>query len=123
MWTPPPLWLSPIVFSHIGQTGRGWWEPDGDVAQLKKLEVAARRDLRDEQPLSLTERHGYSDESCTRRVARDGRALWRQIGAWPWCCLPPGRLPDQWWREERVAEALLQWRNGKRGRATIPSPL
>jgi hypothetical protein len=83
-------------------------------AVLKRLVAAAQRDVR---ALSMSEVNDdlvLSDRSAARRLAREGRLLWRQLGAWPWWQSPTGPLPTEWWREPHAVETLFLWRFGSR---------
>jgi hypothetical protein len=112
-WKQLPLWVTPGVWGRIG-----YREPIPELADpnreeaasLKRLAVAAQRDIRGIPIPILTERYAYSDDSSTRRAAREGRALWRDLPAWPWGLTQDGQLPREWWRDRTIAAALEAWR-------------
>jgi hypothetical protein len=47
------------------------------------------------------------DDRKTRRAARDGRALWTRLAAWPW--LVSTDYDAEWWRREDVIELWHEW--------------
>ncbi len=78
-------------------------------AVLRKLTVAVQRDIAGLSESEIAEVLSYSDESSVRRIARDGRALWCRLSAWPWWSMAPGALPAEWWREPAAVKTLRRW--------------
>lgn len=96
------------------------------LAKLLHLQAAVLRDVLavSETEIAKLLRYGVDSserdrDGCDRtrsRSARDavekGRQLWAKVGAWPWWCYQPpdGKLPDRWWSEPAIIEALAVWR-------------
>lgn len=90
---------------HVGQT-----VPDRNGrAQVRRLAVAAMRDLAGTAIPEIADYFGQTDASTTRADAREGRKLWAALGSWPWSYLSaPGYRPEgEWWADRRL---LIAWR-------------
>jgi hypothetical protein len=79
---------------------------------LRRLGAAIARDILDLSPEKITDWLGYENRGEAKKLARKGRELWRQLGAWPWSCHASGRLPDEWWLQDRTVEMLVRWSYG-----------
>ncbi len=114
---PPPATMPRAVLVAIrwGDPDAAWLaiENQRNAATLRRLIVATQRDILALTIPEITELFEYSDASSTRRTARQGRVLWRKLGAWPWCDFGE-RLDysEDWWQHEGTVERLLDWRTG-----------
>jgi hypothetical protein len=96
-------------------------ENEQEVATLRYLAVAAQRDILGMSENDIADRFAYNlddqgeptrkePERSVRRAAERGRQKWSKLGAWPWwCCRPPSPLPQDWWSEPAISEALARW--------------
>jgi hypothetical protein len=91
-------------------------------AKLRTLAVAAQRDLLGTPESDLAQWWWCcSDDSAVTRSARKGRALWRELRAWPWCVCPPGPLPTEWWLLPEVRSAFGAWSEVRGARIRVRS--
>ena len=79
-------------------------------------------DVVSDKLLGLHDHEHYGDHqdeargSLARSGARNfhryksrGRDLLRQLGVWPWCLEPNGKLPVRWWTQAPFLEPLRKW--------------
>ena len=128
---PDIIGIHPAVAAHLDGERSGAAQIAAKASawtQLRRLSVAAHRDLGDNPPGEIAEHYGYESEDAGRAVRRDvgeGRALLVKLGAWPWWsiaaawadgdALPAdlrGGLPARWWELPRVEATFEAWRTG-----------
>jgi hypothetical protein len=125
-------WLEQPLAQRSRQLGQH------DIAQLRRLTVAAVRDISGltkggaeewiavESPISNRRRRelmaGARDSHLVDRDGekvrcREGRKLWVELAAWPWWAIVDelgpvglrGGMPDRWWKLPRVIETFDSW--------------
>jgi hypothetical protein len=129
---PQQAGILPAVAAHLdgGRDGPSRVERSArSRVQLRRLTLAAYRDIGNEQRAAIASQFGWPDDlgglNAVRRDAAAGRALWTRLGAWPWWAiaaawadgdaLPPdlaGGLPGAWWRLPRVIATFDAWASG-----------
>lgn len=72
-----------------------------EVTNARRLIAAAMADIAGLQIESKTEKAivdllGLQHPEHAARLAREGRKLWANLGAWPWFHWPEGRAPSGW---------------------------
>lgn len=77
-----------------------------DLMGLTTVEIADAMELRD-----ISSRNDENGSRSARRYVQAGRKRLLDLGAWPWLLEPEthGRLPTDWHRDRRYAEALAHW--------------
>lgn len=89
------------------RAGRPRWTTEAayfrDLCGEPEVEVARRLDLADDTL------RGEDGSRSARYSVAQGRRRLGAIGAWPWALAPAGKLPRDWWRDVRYAEALAAW--------------
>lgn len=104
-WAYPPKRVPPPL-DRIGPH-----DPRAQVEAVALL-AAVYRDLMALRPatvalkLELIRGVPY-DVRKARRAAKDGRALWARLAAWPW--LVSADYDAEWWRREDVIELWHEW--------------
>lgn len=77
-----------------------------DLMGFTTTEIADAIELRDD-----SSRNAENGSRSARRYVQAGRKRLLDLGAWPWLLEPEthGRLPTDWYRDRRYAEALAHW--------------
>jgi hypothetical protein len=77
-----------------------------DLMGFTTAEIADAIELRD-----ISSRNEENGSRSARRYVQAGRKRLVDLGAWPWLLEPEthGRLPTDWYTQQRYAEALAHW--------------
>ncbi len=82
----------------------------GEDRVLCQLAAAVARDLLVSSPEEITNRLSYENREEAGKLAREGRRLWRRLGAWPWCAIDT--RSSSWWLQTLAVELLHDWCTG-----------
>ncbi|HEY4896451.1 MAG TPA: hypothetical protein VII01_10210 [Solirubrobacteraceae bacterium] len=113
--SPAQLPRTVLIFLKTG-------DPDASLAikaksearVLDRLTAAVMRDVLTLTPEHITDCLGYKNRGEAKKLAREGRELWRRLGAWPWWDFGEGldTLRAGWWEDLGTVERLHDWRTG-----------